>query len=188
MKTRPITLSNKDVCAILDGTKTQFKKLVGGCLARPHVGVLAALCGPDTDDIRFDAPSGEWYCEGGLWLARCPFGVVGDRLWVKETWAQPGTVARSDDPVRKDEKLVYRASSLQVASWRSPVTMPRWASRLTLTVTGVRIERIETTPTGDKWEWVVDFRKETPSTTLPLKGEGLSRKESCHLGPTGENS
>jgi len=66
------------------------------------------------------------------------------RLWIKETWAVPGTVARSDDPVREGMKVVYRADTVEEAySWRSVRLMPRWASRLSLIVESVRLERLQ---------------------------------------------
>lgn len=70
-----------------------------------------------------------------------PFGPC--RLWVKESWAVPGTVARSDDPVRKGMKVVYRANDDAAHSWRSPLFMPRWASRINLEVQSVRLERLQ---------------------------------------------
>jgi hypothetical protein len=71
----------------------------------------------------------------------CPFGAPGDRLWVRECWADPDhdvtftPVYRADSadphPFRKNQR------------WRSPIHMPRWASRLTLEVVSVRVERVQ---------------------------------------------
>ena len=77
---------------------------------------------------------------------RCPFGEPGDMLWVRETWAVTHAVARSDDPIdpARDAKLVkYRAGEEESYSWRTPVTMPRWASRMTLRIKSVRPERLQ---------------------------------------------
>lgn len=65
---------------------------------------------------------------------RCPYGSPGDRLWVRETWAVPETVT------------FYRATDYGLlppgAKWSPSIHMPRRASRLTLEVTDVRIERL----------------------------------------------
>lgn len=77
----------------------------------------------------------------------CPFGAVGDRIWVRETWAEAGAGA-------PDLKL-YRANYPEHVPthyenvppddeirWTPSIHMPRWASRLTLEITGVRVERL----------------------------------------------
>jgi hypothetical protein len=64
----------------------------------------------------------------------CPYGVPGDRLWVRETWARvtDDTIqCRADDP-----KLID-------GPWKPSIHMPRWASRLTLEVTEVRVQRVQ---------------------------------------------
>lgn len=65
------------------------------------------------------------------------------RLWIKEGWAVPGTVARSDDPVREGMKVVYRADTDEHYSWRSSMYMLRWASRINLELQSVRLERLQ---------------------------------------------
>jgi hypothetical protein len=97
----------------------------------------------------------------------CPYGQPGDRLWVKETWyddfqRQPGeahemNVDRLDDG--RIEGIEYRAShdcanfeagcpcnpdgDGKRSEWRPSIFMPRWASRITLEVTSVRVERLQ---------------------------------------------
>lgn len=63
----------------------------------------------------------------------CPYGREGDRLWVRETWAsQSGMVARrATDPL------------FPGARWKPSIFMPRWASRLTLEVTHIRVEQLQ---------------------------------------------
>ena len=83
----------------------------------------------------------------------------GDWLWVKERWANSGQVD-ADEP-----GIVYRATDPEWSyyegwRWRSPSQMPRWASRLTLKVKRVRVERRSETGLWI-WEWVIDFRKMT---------------------------
>lgn len=88
---------------------------------------------------------------------RCPVGVVGDRLWVKEKWAVPGTVARSDDPVRAGDQVVYYQADSRHWSWRSPVTMPQWAARTVLTLTDVRAERLHKMTHEDAMHSAIDL-------------------------------
>lgn len=78
---------------------------------------------------------------------RCPFGQVGDKLWVRETWAAP---ASYDDlsPLRlwHKPKVWYLADGPKPA-WagitRSPLFMHRWASRILLEITEVRVEKLQ---------------------------------------------
>lgn len=69
----------------------------------------------------------------------CPFGAVGDRIWVRETWARYNIDQNSHD-------LAYRATTPadwpEEGRWRPSIHMPRWASRILLEITNVRIERL----------------------------------------------
>jgi len=75
--------------------------------------------------------SSEWRCEP----TPCPYGEAGDRLWVRETWA-PVTVgyAYAADPF-------WNASP--AGRWRPSIHMPRGASRITLEIAAVRVERLQ---------------------------------------------
>lgn len=94
--------------------------------------------------------------------AQCPFGQVGDRLWVRETWrgpivpeAQLAEYERDPLPFRNPAFCQYRADShelgqqeenQQVAEqfgWQTAIHMPRWASRIDLEITAVRAEKIQ---------------------------------------------
>lgn len=150
MKERPILFSAPMVVALLAGTKTQTRRLVKpqpegergllrmrgmGGFAAPHV-VAAVAAG------------------GGF----NPYGVPGDRLWVKETWRPVASIPRRLNHYGlRIESVQYAADrgleTRQVArGWKkpkaaktgnvSPLFMPRWASRLTLEVTSVRVERL----------------------------------------------
>jgi hypothetical protein len=93
----------------------------------------------------------------------CPFGSIGDRLWVRETWC-PLDADHWHEPDRpKDTLLIwgtpkrngvgYAADCTSEESercrkelgykWRPSIHMPRWASRITLEITGVRVERLQ---------------------------------------------
>lgn len=81
---------------------------------------------------------------GCLAQIACPYGVPGDLLWVRETW-QTCTTPEDRDP----SQVVYAADHNgrpgfveDEWSWRTPIYMPRWASRLTLCVTAVEAQRL----------------------------------------------
>jgi hypothetical protein len=115
---RPILFSGPMVRAILAGRKTQTRRIV-----RPrqvHEGINIYYV-PKT----------------------CPYGRAGDLLWVRETWAPVSTF----DPSPETGAL-YRADPMYDGidqfdwPWKPSIHMPRWASRITLEVTGVRVERL----------------------------------------------
>ena len=123
---RPILFSGPMVRAIIDGRKAQTRRLV-----KPQ---------PDTNnvaDIKLDL-DGFLYVEAGRWCQRCPYGIPGDRLWVRETWA---------DTMGDPPEAIYRADGERHPSsalkWRPSIFMPRWACRLVLEVTAVRVERLQ---------------------------------------------
>ena len=134
MKERPILFSAPMVRAILDGSKTQTRRVV-----KAPRGLI----------------DGCWtVCEAEAWLPSCPYGQPGDRLWVRETFAiVPRTAyARSDgvqQTLRPDDDhdaAIYRAGwdrSNGGFRWRPPIHMPRWASRILLEITAVRVERLQ---------------------------------------------
>lgn len=116
MTERPILFSGPMVRAILDGRKTQTRRLV----------VCRSKRATDFD----------------LWLqeAECPYGQPGDRLWVRETWGRStdlvrGYVYATDQHVSRFDILGER--------WTPSIHMPRAASRLSLEVTSVRVERLQ---------------------------------------------
>jgi hypothetical protein len=86
--------------------------------------------------------------DGWKWLY-CPYGKTGDRLWVRETWADsycddsrgnPITIYRADYP---DDVPRRNGVRLHEIKWRPSIFMPRALSRITLEVTGVRVERLK---------------------------------------------
>lgn len=78
----------------------------------------------------------------------CLYGKVGDRLWVRETFA-------TDDK----SNIWYKADKLDMplahGKWKKSINMPRWASRITLEITDIRVERNE----KGVWEWVIEFKR-----------------------------
>lgn len=87
--------------------------------------------------------------------AKCPYGKVGDRLWVRETWRGVVKISPHDAPTEyavaryvPDQehcrRVEYAATHQRDGEpWRPSIHMPRWASRITLEITGVRVERLQ---------------------------------------------
>lgn len=144
MKERPILFSGPMVRAILYGRKTQTRRLV-----RPQPDPCAYSPGKH-------ALSGQVIEGNDSVLAQCPYGRPGDLLWVREAWGlvRPldptdwctGSIrGRTADELLEEWVVAYRADSAtrpDGAYWRPPMFMPRWASRLTLEITGIRVERV----------------------------------------------
>lgn len=145
---RPILFNAEDVRAILSGRKTQTRRVV-----KPQSPDAATSAGVITSN---QPSNGEWSWLSGdpadsdTWGIvgnpfRCPFGVPGDRLWVKETWAIMLPNAKTWPIEKQRECTIYRASHLSPDElvWKSPIHMPRWASRITLEITDVRVQRLQ---------------------------------------------
>lgn len=151
VRERPILFNGEMVRAVLSGEKTQTRRIVkarenvcAACLrdAVPHnaESLTAPDGGPNVAAAVFgsDPYLRVGYCDHNEATGeriRCPHGSVGDRLWVRESWkphALDGTRAlyMADGDVPDG----YR--------WRPSIHMPRWASRLTLEITGIRAERL----------------------------------------------
>ncbi|HBM2900103.1 TPA: hypothetical protein LVL13_001305 [Klebsiella oxytoca] len=119
------------VRAILDGRKTQTRRIVK--LQPDEDGLAKVTNGPwvDTSERNY----------------RCPFGDVGDRIWGRETWAEAGASApnlklyRASYPehVPSHYENVPPANEIR---WTPSIHMPRWASRILLEITDVRVERL----------------------------------------------
>jgi hypothetical protein len=137
MSEKPILFSGPMVRAIMDGSKTMTRRIV-----KPQPP-------PETLEMRLHGdewlPCWEDDDYAGCYVAhgdmghrrRCPYGRPGDRLWVRETF-QDDSGLEFDMPM-----CVYRATDNTAATrWRPSIHMPRWASRITLEVVAVRVERL----------------------------------------------
>ncbi len=133
MADRPILFSAPMIRALLDGRKTQTRRIL-----KPQPNMMNG--GKPLNDGR-----GSYSVEGG-WK-RIPISA-GDRLWVRETWA-PLTYLTHNDPGTQAiiDGGFYRADGGtvdgEVSKWKPSIFMPRHASRLTLIVTDVRVERLQ---------------------------------------------
>lgn len=134
VQSRPILFSGPMVRAILDGRKTQTRRIVKPQPVNRVVDGLAHVTiGMDPSE-----DGALWYDADGINPGRemrCPHGRIGDRLWVRETFT-----------VCADCNIFYKADGKpdpwEGVKWKPSIFMPRKASRLTLEITGVRIERL----------------------------------------------
>ncbi len=142
---RPILFSAPMVNAILDGTKTMTRRPTKEAQWNRRADSRLESVQPGWKVRGGPASSGnDWVATfvgggsmpGGRWQKHalaCPFGAPGDRLWVRETHAQAGT-----------GRVFYRADPDTLAPrWTPAIHMPRWASRIDLEVTAVRVERLQ---------------------------------------------
>lgn len=164
------------VRAILDGRKTQTRRVMKPqpepCPAPRGGHWWASNVFKTMLHVEEEMQNGKggW---GGLAGDACPFGTVGDHIWVRETWADvnlegiPAVAYRADDDVYSlmddksflDEDGAFNYEDPRVAKysfaawysdlisgtegrWTPSIHMPRWASRITLEITDVRVERL----------------------------------------------
>lgn len=153
-KERPILFSGPMVRALLDGRKTQTRRVI-----KPQpdsvknfgraVPYRRASPPQDMPSAKYEVP------------IVYPYGAPGDCLWVKETWGLNDTIYGGDQPIPKarpadlpPEGLVFFATEDDTEirnelRWRPSIHMPRWASRLTLEITEVRVERLQEVSQAD---------------------------------------
>ncbi|WP_250439372.1 hypothetical protein [Delftia tsuruhatensis] len=160
MKERPILFSAPMVRALLAGTKTQTRRICKPAMAHSLSHVVEVPDPQERGQVYNGTTFGDE--EGGIQFTS-PYGGVRDRLWVRETWNwfDPGTIptdragarapftgsqAGRDIPwvaaYAADGHLPYPGYEGR-DHWRPSIHMPRWASRITLDITGVRVERLQ---------------------------------------------
>ncbi|WP_205710763.1 hypothetical protein [Hydrogenophaga crocea] len=159
---RPILFSAPMVRALLAGTKTQTRRVLKADVPpgaqrviRPFADERLQWAATDPHDME----------QGQLLLGdapRCPYGQPGDRLWVRENLAydserghyyaatELGTLGNPSGRTYVDYDNETPATGLPARSIPS-IHMPRWASRITLEVTGVRVERLQDISATDCW-------------------------------------
>lgn len=174
MKERPILFSAEMVRAILEGSKTQTRRAVkpqpfwgerqglqsaGWCFSSPKIALLSW-----PEDTFRKALQGH-----------CPYGQPGDHIWVRETWAPfylDGAGGCKYEQYHNEANAVrYAATPEYIVAypqratgwrdvtplnvkhrWRPSIHMPRWASRITLEITSVRVERLHDISSYDAFE------------------------------------
>ena len=166
MKERPVIFNGEMVRAILDGRKTQTRRIAKADSSNHLLG--------------------------------CPFGKVGDRLWVREAYQGPlfnfdqmETYLEDTSKFERPEFCEYRADGGRTPEyydaddnlrhgWKPSIHMPRWASRILLEITAVRVERLNDISQEDaKAEGVKpagDMLPDYPDTFLTPKGDFATAK------------
>jgi hypothetical protein len=151
---RPILMSSSMIKALLEGRKSQTRRAL-----KPQPHIADASYGDVEESERYPGEWFQWCCgePGPAFL--CPHGAAGERLWVRETWGlirNKGELGVTDwdgpiPPARPGGwDVTYRATDGWEShfddrgfNWRPSIFMPRWASRIDLELTGVRVERLQ---------------------------------------------
>ena len=145
MKEKPILFSGPMIRAILANTKTQTRRIF-----KPDRMTWDANGRYTTHAMRGGelSTTGSGPFKPSSWLHYCPYGQPGDRLWVRESFARVPTACGSEDIVFAAD---YQDGSDRAAGVRytPSIHMPRAVSRITLEITGVRVERLQDISRGD---------------------------------------
>ncbi|EBX1153299.1 hypothetical protein ADQ19_09625 [Salmonella enterica subsp. enterica serovar Minnesota] len=162
MKERGMIFNAEMVRAILDGRKTQTRRIMAIQPEHSELGLRRVI------DSKNGRDNGKYFWSQsdarGLKMRSkvfgCPYGEVGDRIWVRETYQGPlfdyehmESYLEDSSKFEKPEFCVYRADGNPApefydaddnlhCGWSPSIHMPRWASRITLEITGVRVERL----------------------------------------------
>lgn len=154
MKSRPILFNAPMVRALLDGSKTQTRRV-----ASKNDAALLEFLAEETYQLgqkNEDGGTRVWcddYPEEGSDLLKNRYGQVGDQLWVKEThWRdeEDGQILYAADPIDREivDQNKYK-TGLSHFNWKPSIFMRREYSRLTLEITNVRVERLQDITRGD---------------------------------------
>lgn len=166
MAERPILFNTAMVRAILAGTKTQTRRVVKPPRNRPAFVLLDH--GNGWWPYQSDDGESELCDDGMEHPYTCPYGKPGDRLWVREAFMhEPADYcweASVSIPCRP-ASTVYRADfpdSRPGEGWKPSIHMPRCASRITLEVTAVRVERLQDISEADAVAEGVELERYVP--------------------------
>jgi hypothetical protein len=145
MNMHPILFSGPMAKAILEGRKTQTRRIANQDFRmQSAIRVLT-----DTKTSYFDFVFAD---ETGM-VRKCPYGLPGDRLWVRETWAAHPTRNKTKPSELPVGIPIWYQQNEGVEKghfvWRPSIFMPRWASRITLEVENVRVERLKNIERND---------------------------------------
>ncbi|HHH0005982.1 TPA: morphogenetic protein [Yersinia enterocolitica] len=159
MNEKPILFNSEMVNAILSGRKTMTRRIISEKTL--HLFGVAASSGECHPIELCDQRSQSYY------LDFCPLGKPGDQLWVREAFQGPlfdyeqmESYLEDSAKFESPEYCVYRADGNTApefvdaddnlhCKWRPSIHMPRWASRINLLITGVRVERLQAITLGD---------------------------------------
>ncbi|EPA1377644.1 morphogenetic protein [Raoultella ornithinolytica] len=154
MTERGMIFNGEMVRALLDGRKTQTRRPV----KLPHTD-RDAMCELSGNELAGELSAGNY--------RNSPHGKPGDRIWVRETFQGPlfdfdlmDIYCKDSTPFETPELCVYKADGVPAPEfydaddelhcrWRPSIHMPRWASRILLEITDVRVERLKSISDGD---------------------------------------
>lgn len=127
MKERPIIFSGDMVRAILDGRKTQTRRIVKKNAAG-----------------RVQLASKNWHLDDPDAVLACPYGQIGDRLWVRENFAVQPELWERDHLAQPVHYMADICDKRTIEDYvcKPSIHMPRWASRITLEIENIRVERV----------------------------------------------
>lgn len=154
MKERGMIFNGEMVRALLDGRKTQTRRI----MAPQPADDIERCIFPNPEAIGWK--SSLRHKHGSTTAHFCHYGKPGDRIWVRETFQGPlfdydlmDSYCKDPTPFEKPEFCVYKADGVPAPEfydandelhccWRPSIHMPRWASRILLEITDVRVERL----------------------------------------------
>lgn len=179
MKERPILFGDAMIRAILAGQKTQTRRLVkhqpdapvtDACPCRnyPHGPVTADWYWRPRHGHLNKAPSHGWDF-------KCPYGQPGDRLWVREAWRLPSIFNAPSCCLFAHSLALHAADgrSNPACTHQNTMLMPRWASRILLEITDVRIERLQSISEADAEAEGIDFLRHAQDADETLTARDL---------------
>lgn len=179
MTVKPILFSGPMVRAILAGRKSQTRRVL--CAADPSDDAPEGYRDFPPPYVAFGFPVYE-DVESGAVFRFSRSHAIGDLLWVREAWA-PLDACTHNDPGSQAlaDRGFYRADYLvdcgDVSRWHPSIFMPRWASRLTLRVTDVRVQRVQEISEADAVAEGIERLKSRRGFYDPTKSKGV-----VHLG------
>jgi len=143
IKETGIIMSGDHPKKILDSIKTQTRRTYGLGEINKHPDAWEHIGFDNLGRFSFRFKYGD-----RILNIKCPYGQVGDRLWVRETYKYLN---------KEHTKIAYRASLetytdgnfVRLGNWRPSIFLPRWASRIDREITRLRVERLQDIPPED---------------------------------------
>lgn len=183
-KTKPILFGLEMILALLTRRKTQTRRKIKAPLTSEHLfkgfspdGHYAYFSYADCDEVA---------------TVKCPYHV-GQLLWVKETWHNTSDSIKDFDPA--SDVVFYRADYIDDPegidgerslcgtrrTWLSSLFMPRSASRITLKIKSIRVERLQAISQEDAKAEGCDYRPKLANHKNPYLGHDLPTDEFAEL-------
>lgn len=161
MKEHPILFSTEMIKAILEGRKTMTRRIMK---IQPPVNIESTIYQFATNRTGIsdkDYGKHHWlglssknFCsvlDSGQPYFKCPYGKLGDMLWVRESFAVIGNEVVRDESsgaiIEETPQYVFRGEKQphieRLYKWKPPIYMPKAAARIWLEITGIRVERLQ---------------------------------------------